>query len=122
MPELGRYRTSLVLKELEQIYEKKNLKYRQEQHQHASYCCLQNLEKFKIGYSSQFWRRSIATNLANAGVSLLHLKRHGQWDSGRKVEGYMANSLPLRQELLNCLLPVEERNVVGQENSKKIKQ
>ena len=34
------------------------------------------------------------------------------------VEGYIANLLPPRQESLNCLLPVEESEQVGQVNSK----
>ena len=34
------------------------------------------------------------------------------------VEGYIANSLPLRKERLNCLLPAEEKEKVGQVNSK----
>ena len=66
------------------------------------------------GYSSHCWRRSAATNLADAGVSLINLKRHRQWQSNRVVEGYIANSLPLRQERLNCLLPAEETEEVGQ--------
>ena len=34
------------------------------------------------------------------------------------VEGYIANSLPLLKERLNCLLPAEEKEEVGQVNSK----
>ena len=33
-------------------------------------------------------------------------------------EGYIANSLPLCQERLNCLLPAKERDIIGQEKSK----
>ena len=58
-------------------------------------------------------------NLANTGVSLIDLKQHRQWASDRVVEGYIANFLPLRQVLLNCLLPAKETDIVGQENSKK---
>ena len=36
------------------------------------------LEKTHKGYSSHCWRRSAATNLANAGVLLINLKQHGQ--------------------------------------------
>ena len=57
-------------------------------------------------------------NLADAGVSPINLKRHGQWVSNRVVEGYLANSLPLYQERLNYLLPAEEKEEVGQVNSK----
>ena len=72
------------------------------------------LKKSNKGYSSHCWRRSAATNLANAGVSLINLKQHGQWQSDRVIEGYIANSLPLHQECLNCLLPAGENELVGQ--------
>ena len=57
-------------------------------------------------------------NLADAGVSFINLKQHEQWASNRVVEGYIANSLPIHQECLNCLLPAEETEEVGQVNSK----
>ena len=56
-------------------------------------------------------------NLANAGVSLICLKQHRQWVSNRVVEGYIANSLPLCKERLNCLLSAEEKEEVGPVNS-----
>ena len=83
---------------------------------HVAACKI--LQRNRKGYSSHCWRRSAATNLADAGVSLINLKRHGQWVSDRVVEGYIANSLPLRKERLNCLLPAEEKEEVGQVNSK----
>ena len=55
-------------------------------------------------------------NLTDKGVFLINLKQHRQW--AFLVEGYMANSLPLFQERLNCLLPAEENEQVGQVNSK----
>ena len=33
--------------------------------------------KRKNGYTSHCWRRSAATNLADAGVSFINLKQHG---------------------------------------------
>jgi len=51
------------------------------------------------------FRRSAATNLADAGVSLVNLKRHGQWKSDTVAERYIANSVPLRQERATKLLP-----------------
>ena len=48
------------------------------------------------GFASHCWRRSAATNLADAGVSFINLKRHGQWASDAVVEGYIANSRPIR--------------------------
>ena len=65
------------------------------------------LKKSKNGYTSHCWRWSAATNLADAGVSFINFKRHGQWVSDSVVEGYIANSKPLRQERLHSLLPTE---------------
>ena len=76
------------------------------------------LKRTKKGYLSHCWRQSAATNLANAGVSLINLKRHRQWVSNRVVEGYIANSLPIRKERPNYLLAAEEKEEVGQVNSK----
>ena len=71
---------------------------------HVAACKI--LKRTKKGYSSHCWRQSAATNLADPGVSLINLKRHGQCVSNRVVEGYIANSLPFRNERLNCWLPV----------------
>ena len=57
------------------------------------------------GYTTHCFRRSAATNLADAGVSLVNLKRHGQWKSDTVAERYIANSVPLRQERATKLLP-----------------
>ena len=70
-------------------------------------------------YSTHTWRRTAATVLADAGVSKTNLKRIGQWKSDTVVEGYIANSVPLRQERLNGLLPPSKRektNYVRQQN------
>ena len=75
------------------------------------------LNRNKKGYSSHRWWQSAATNLADAGLSLNNLKRHRQWVSDRVVDGYIANSLPLHKERLNCLLPAKEKEEVGQVNS-----
>jgi len=53
------------------------------------------------GYTGHCLRRSAATNLADRGVSFVNLKRHGQWKSDSVVEGYTANSEPLRMERLS---------------------
>ena len=68
------------------------------------------LNKDPKPYTSHTWRRSAATNLADAGVSFLNLKRHGQWISDSVVEGYIANSKQLRDERLHCLMPKELRD------------
>ena len=57
------------------------------------------------GFSTHAFRRSAATNLADAGVSLVNLKRHGQWKSDATAERYIANSLPIRKERVQKLLP-----------------
>ena len=57
------------------------------------------------GYTTHCFRRSAATNLADAGVSFVNLKRHGQWKSDSVAESYIANSQVLRDERELCLLP-----------------
>ena len=57
------------------------------------------------GYTTHCFRRSAATNLADAGVSLVNLKRHGQWKSDSTAERYIANSVPIRRERVEKLLP-----------------
>ena len=63
-----------------------------------------------VGYTTHCFRRSAATNLADAGVSLVNLKRHGQWKSDSVAERYIANSVPIRQERVQNLLPNHLRN------------
>ena len=46
-----------------------------------------------------------ATNLADRGVSFINLKQHSQWKLDAVVEGYIANSKPIRREREMCLLP-----------------
>ncbi len=63
------------------------------------------LGKQPTGYTGHCMRRSAATNLADQGVSFVNLKRHGQWRSDSVVEGYIANSEPIRLERLYGLMP-----------------
>ena len=63
------------------------------------------------GYTSHCFRRSAATNPADAGVSFINLKRHGQWKSDSVAEEYIANSKVLRDEREVCLLPENMRQV-----------
>ena len=72
--------------------------------------CCQVLGISMDGYTSHAFRRSAATNLADAGVGLTNLKRHGQWKSPAAAEGYISNSLPLRREREQMLLPEALRN------------
>ena len=67
--------------------------------------CCEILDVSMEGYTSHAFRRSAATNLADAGVGLTNLKRHGQWKSPAAAEGYISNSLPLRREREQMLLP-----------------
>ena len=64
----------------------------------------------KAHYSGHSWRRSAATNLADVGVTLTNLKRHGQWKSDSTCEGYIANSKPLREEREKNILPKEHQD------------
>ena len=75
----------------------------------------------KEGYTTHAFRRSAATNLADSGVSFVNLKRHGQWASDSVVEGYIANSVPLRLEREEKLLPEEVYNEVVHRRSWKEK-
>ena len=61
------------------------------------------------GYTSHCFRRSAATNLADAEVSFIDLKRHGQWKSDSVAKEYIANSKVLHDEREVCLLPKNMR-------------
>jgi len=63
------------------------------------------------GYTGHCMWRSAATNLADNGVSFVNLKRHGQWRSDSVVEGYIANSEPIRLERLQGLMPKPKQKV-----------
>ena len=69
------------------------------------------------GYTSHCFRRSAATNLADAGVSFINLKRHGQWKSDSVAEAYIANSKVLRDEREMCLLPENVRHAYLQKKA-----
>ena len=49
-------------------------------------------------------------------MSFINLKWHGQWISDSVVRGYIANSKPLRDKCLHCLMPKElrDKDVGGQ--------
>jgi len=50
------------------------------------------------GYTSHCFRRSAATNLADAGVSLVNLKRMGQWQADSSAERYIENPKPIKEQ------------------------
>ena len=50
----------------------------------------------------------------------INFKRQGQWVSDSVVKGYIANSKPLRQERLHCLLPAE--NIEGEKKKEEVGQ
>lgn len=81
--------------------------------------CCAILDKSSTGYTSHAFRRSAATNLADAGVSFVNLKRHGQWKSDAVVEGYIANSKPLRLERERGLIPQSLVRPLKKENTLK---
>jgi len=69
------------------------------------------------GYTTHCFRCSAATNLTNAGVSFVNLKRHEQWKSDSVAEAYIANSKVLRDEREICLLPESVRNAYLQKKA-----
>ena len=64
-------------------------------------------------YKTCNFQRSAATSLADSGVSITNLKRHGQWKSSDVAEGYIVNSEQICQERERMLLPERLRKVVG---------
>lgn len=55
-------------------------------------------------YTGHSYRRTSATLLANTGVDVLALKRHGGWKSETIAEGYVADSLSNKNEVANRIL------------------
>lgn len=55
-------------------------------------------------YTGHSFRRTSATLLANTGVDVLALKRHGGWKSDTIAEGYVADSLSNKNEMANRIL------------------
>ena len=49
------------------------------------------------------WRRSVATNLANSGMSLINLKRAGRWKSTQSCELYLEHSRKIKLDRMNRL-------------------
>ena len=49
------------------------------------------------------FRRSGATALANAGASLIQLKRAGRWQSSKVAEGYIENCLPEKRKQVSMM-------------------
>eukprot|EP00591_Stephanopyxis_turris_P009942 CAMPEP_0195506564 /NCGR_PEP_ID=MMETSP0794_2-20130614/127_1 /TAXON_ID=515487 /ORGANISM="Stephanopyxis turris, Strain CCMP 815" /LENGTH=474 /DNA_ID=CAMNT_0040632901 /DNA_START=383 /DNA_END=1807 /DNA_ORIENTATION=+ len=59
-------------------------------------------------FTSNCWRRSGATNLANGGASVMNLKRAGNWKSEKVAEGYIAGSKKARKTNLDMLVGSNE--------------
>lgn len=55
-------------------------------------------------YTGYSFRRTSATLLANTGVEVLALKRHGGWKSSSIAESYVADSLTNKNEMANKIL------------------
>ena len=49
------------------------------------------------------FRRSGATSLANAGATLIQLKRAGRWQSSKVAEGYIENCLPEKRKQVSMM-------------------
>lgn len=62
-----------------------------------------NLENPKT-YTGHSFRRTSATLLANTGVDVLAIKRHGGWKSATIAESYVADSLCNKNEVANRIL------------------
>lgn len=54
-------------------------------------------------YTTHTFRRSAATILADNGVTMVNLKRHGRWSSDSVAEGYIDNSKKIKLERLLLL-------------------
>ena len=54
---------------------------------------------------SHCFRRSAATNLADASVLLVNLKRMGQWQADSSAERYIENSKPIKEQREKLLMP-----------------
>lgn len=44
-------------------------------------------------YNGHPFRRTAATSLANSGIDVLALKRHGEWKSSIVAESYVSDSM-----------------------------
>lgn len=66
----------------------------------AAYLRLPNPEE----YTGHCYRRSSATALANAGVGITNLKRHGGWQSTKVAEGYLNESLENKKLIASKIL------------------
>uniref|UniRef100_V5GSG8 Tyr recombinase domain-containing protein n=1 Tax=Anoplophora glabripennis TaxID=217634 RepID=V5GSG8_ANOGL len=55
-------------------------------------------------YTGHSFRRTSATLLANTGVDVLAIKRHGGWKSATIAESYVADSLSNKNEIANRIL------------------
>lgn len=61
-----------------------------------------NLEK-PDEYTGHSLRATSATVLADSGVSIENLKRHGQWKSTTVMEGYIRDSKKMKTEIASAL-------------------
>lgn len=66
----------------------------------ARFLNLENPEK----YTGHAFRRTSATLLANTGIDILGLKRHGGWKSAMVAEGYVAESISVKVDVANRIM------------------
>ncbi len=55
-------------------------------------------------YTGAAFRRSSATTLADKGISMANLKRHGRWKSDAVCEGYIGNSKKAKTDVADMML------------------
>jgi hypothetical protein len=56
-----------------------------------------------LSYTGHCLRATSATLLADAGISMMNLKRHGGWKSDTVVEGYLRESKKLKADTATML-------------------
>lgn len=54
-------------------------------------------------FTGHAYRRTSATIVADSGVSMLALKRHGRWKSDSVAQGYVADSKTAKLEVANII-------------------
>lgn len=75
----------------------------------ATFLGLENCEL----YTGHCFRRSSATLLANAGVGMTSLKRHGGWKSATVAEGYIQDSMASKCKIAKSILGDRSNSLVS---------
>lgn len=62
-------------------------------------------------YTGHCFRRSSATMLANSGIDILSLKRHGGWKSSNIAEGYVDSSIYSKNQIASKIFKKNNLNM-----------